>query len=234
VSVPLPLVFATVEWVNVITHFGGAAVFAVLAIPLVRRGRGSAARVFLLSVFAFSAVLLLSISGAYHLLAEGGNGRAVMRRIDHAAIFVLIAGTFTAAHGILFRGIWRWGILLLVWSAAITGITLKSVFFNDVSYGLGVAFYLALGWVGMIGGTEIWRRWGFRFVAPMLWGGLAYTAGAVIDLAEWPTLIPGVVGFHELFHVAVLMGVAFHWKFVHSFADGRLPGQEFPGSTVAP
>ena len=79
--------------VSSISHLLGAVVFACLAVPLVRRGRGDAGRVAFLGVYAFACVFLFSMSAVYHMLPRGG-GRAVMERLDHSAIFVLIAGTF--------------------------------------------------------------------------------------------------------------------------------------------
>ena len=202
------------------SHLIGAGVFAVLSVFLLRRGRGHWPRILSLSLFAFSCVLLLSLSGVYHLLSPGTTGRHVLQRLDHAAIFVLIAGTFTPVHGILFKGIGRWGMIVLIWTTAITGITLKTIFFTGISEWLSLTFYIGLGWVGVLSGAVLYRRYGFAFIKPLLWGGLAYTIGAVLEFARFPILIPGVIGPHELFHVAVLTGAGCHWRFVHQFADG--------------
>jgi channel protein (hemolysin III family) len=211
--------------VSSISHLLGAVVFALLAPALVRRGRGDPARVAFLGVYAFSCVFLLSMSAAYHMLPVGTGGRAVMERLDHGAIFVLIAGTFTPAHGILFRGPLRWGPLLAIWAAAITGITLKTVFFTSLPEALGLSLYLALGWVGAISATLLWRRYGLAFLTPLLLGALAYTVGAVLEFfnGRWLQWIPGVVDAHGLFHLAVLVGAGLHWWFVWGFASGRLP-----------
>ena len=205
-----------------LSHLLGAGVFACLTPFLLWRGRGNAGRLFFLGVFAFATVLLLSMSGVYHLLSTGGVARAVLKRLDHGAIFILIAGTFTPVHGILFRGAWRWGPLLFIWLGAAAGVTLKTIFFDDVAEWLGLTFYLSLGWVGVISGLECWRRYGLAFIKPLIWGGLAYTVGGVLEFLRWPVLIPGVVGSHELFHVGVLAGIAFHWKFVFQFASGEV------------
>jgi channel protein (hemolysin III family) len=201
-----------------ISHLCGAGVFLILGILLLHRAGPSWSRRISLGVFAFSCVFLLSMSGVYHLLELDGTPRAVLQRLDHAAIFVLIAGTFTAAHGILFRGPWRWGMLILIWSAAITGITLKTVFFETVPEFLGLSLYLVLGWIGAFSGSILWRTFGFSFVRPLLGGGLSYTLGAVSEFLRWPVLIEGVFGPHEIFHVAVLAGIGYHWRFVRSFA----------------
>jgi channel protein (hemolysin III family) len=209
--------------VSSLTHLVGAGVFALLTPSLLRRGGGDPWRAASLGVFAFSTVLLLSLSGTYHLLSPGSAGRAVLHRLDHGAIFVLIAGTFTPVHGILFRGAWRWGALLLVWTLAIAGVTLKSVFFNETPEWLGLSCYLGMGWLGVVSGAEVCRRHGARFVRPLVLGGAAYTAGAVFEFLRWPVAVPGVVGPHEVFHALVLLGAALEWRFVWLFACGTIP-----------
>jgi channel protein (hemolysin III family) len=166
-----------------------------------------------------STVSLLSISAVYHLLGPG-TGRYVMRQLDVAGVFALIAGTVTPVHAILFSGFNRWEPLLLVWSVAATGITLTTIFSESLAPGVGIAIFLVMGWGGLISCILLWKRYGFSFVKPLLWGGVAYTMGVIGLGLNWPTPIPGVVGAHELWHVAVLIGLGLHWKFVFQFATG--------------
>ncbi len=209
--------------VSSLTHLAGAAVFAVFSVPLLWRGWGKPGRFAALAVYAFSCVFLLSMSGVYHLMTTGGTARRVMQRLDHAAIFVLIAGTFTPVSVLLFRGHVRWVMLVVTWSLAIAAVTLKTIFFEEVGPWLGVALYLGLGWLGAGAGFVLWARYGTRFIQPVLWGGLAYTAGAILDQAQWPWLIPGVLGPHEVFHLLVLVGAAFHWHFISRLVTGGVP-----------
>lgn len=206
--------------VSSLSHLAGAVVFVVLGAVLLRRGRGDRGRMISLWVFALSCVLLLSFSGVYHLLTPGTDERAVLKRLDHAAIFLLIAGSFTPVHVILFRGAWRWGMLTVVWGAALAGLILKTVFFSTVPEWLGLAMYLGLGWMGIFSGIALARRYGFRFIRPLLWGAVAYTVGAVAEFLRWPVLLAGVVGPHELFHLAVLAGISCHWAFILRIAAG--------------
>jgi len=196
------------------THLGAAGVALILGVPLVRRGRGRIART-ALSVFVFSAIFLLSMSGVYHLLDHGGAGREVLRRLDHAGIWVLIAGTFTAMHVLAFRG-WgmRWGVLLGVWTVAITGLVLKTIFFHELPEWVGLLFYLGLGWVGALTARGLRRAACDDARRLLIWGGVAYSVGAIVQAVGWPTVVPGVVGPHELFHLAVLAGLGFHWRLV--------------------
>jgi channel protein (hemolysin III family) len=208
------------EPVSSLTHLIGAGVFAGLSFFLLRKGRGDSGRVFALGVFASSAVFLLAMSGVYHLLAPDGAGRVVLQRLDHDAIFVLIAGTFTPAHAILFKGRERWVPLCLIWAVAAAGITLKTIFFSSIAEWQGQAFYLAMGWLGTASAFMIWRRYGSSLVRPLFLGGVAYTVGVLMEFLRWPVLVPGVFESHELFHLAVLAGLGFHWQFVLRFAAG--------------
>jgi len=203
-----------------LTHLAAAVVFLILGIVLLQRGRGDRTRVISLCVFTFSCVLLLSLSGVYHLLEPDTPGREVLKRLDHAAIFVLIAGSFTPVHVILFRGGWRWGMLAGIWGAALAGLVLKTVFFSTMPEWLGLLMYLGLGWMGVISALHLARRYGLRFIQPLLWGALAYTAGALIEFLRWPVLLAGIVGPHEIFHLAVLAGISCHWAFILDIASG--------------
>lgn len=206
--------------VSSLTHLAGAVVFGILGIFLIARGRGNPQRVLSLVVFVFSCVLLLSLSGVYHLLLHDTPARGVLMRLDHAAVFILIAGSFTPVHVILLHDRWHRHLLPLIWAAALAGLALKSVYFETMPESLGLLMYLGLGWLGVISTVTLARRFGVRFILPLVWGGLAYTVGAVADHFHWPVLIPGVVGAHEIFHLAVLAGISFHWFFIRRIASG--------------
>lgn len=199
-----------------ISHLIGVFVFLVYGFKLITLAGGHRGWVAAVSVFVFSVIFLLSMSGVFHLLEHQSTGRAVLQRLDHAGIFVLIAGTFTPVHSILFRGFWRWGVLFLIWALAITGIVLKSIFFNEFAEWLGLVFYLGLGWVGILSAYLTHRLHGFTIIMPLIYGALAYTVGASLEFLQLPIVIPGVIGPHELFHIAVLAGIAWHWQFVRS------------------
>ncbi len=207
------------EPVSCFTHLFALPVFAVVGVYLLRRGRGNWGRTISQGTMVFSTLFLLSMSAVYHLLGPG-TGRVVMRHLDIAGVFVLIAGTVTPVHAILFRGFNRWAPLLLVWTAAATGITLRTIFSTRLAPGVGSGVFLVMGWGGLISCILLWKRYGFSFIKPLMWGGVAYTVGVIVLGLGWPTLIPGVVSAHELWHLAVLGGLGLHWKFVFQFAAG--------------
>ena len=213
-----------------LSHLAGAfllLVYGIKLIDLARLNRGWAIAV---GVFVASGVFLLSMSGVFHLLEQQDMGRPVLQRLDHAGIFALIAGTFTPVHTILFKGAWRWGFLILIWALAIAGIILKSIYFNDLAEWVGLVAYLGLGWMGIVSAYLTHRLHGFAVITPLLYGALAYTAGASLEFLRLPVVISGVIGPHELFHVAVLAGLAWHWQFIR---DLLLMKREESGGLVA-
>jgi len=201
------------------THLLAAGVFAFLGVYLVRRGRGSWNRTISLAVLSVSSVFLLAASGIYHLL-DPGPLKAIARQFDIAGVFALIAGTVTPLHAILFNGFQRWGPLALVWTTAIVGITLRSLYPYGMPPGFGTVLFLLMGWGGFISCILLWRRYGFNFVRPLLWGGIAYSVGAVLLLFNRPILVPHIICAHEVWHLAVITGLGFHWHFIFQFAAG--------------
>lgn len=182
---------------------------------LYARGRGNTARVTALMIYSVSLIFLFSMSGVFHLLDRDGAARAVLQRLDHAGIWVLIAGTFTPIHVILFRRHWRWAVLLTVWVVAITALVLEVVFFDRFPEPLALSLFLALGWVGALSGLLFRQKFRDPTVYILMAGGVFYSIGAIIDFSRWPVIISGVVGPHEIFHVLVVLGAAAHWVFIY-------------------
>ena len=203
---------------SALTQLAGVAVFGLLGALLVRRGAPDVGRILLLLVFAVSSVAMLSVSAAYHMLADGTGGREVLSRLDGAAIFVLLAGTHTAMHGLHFRGLARFGPLLLMWAATAVAVSVFTVFSGALPGTVVTVVYLTLGWLASASGFAIWRRFGAaRIVLPLL-GGIAYSVGAILLTLGRPTPIPGVVGAHEVWHLFVLAALALHWAFLFRYA----------------
>ena len=213
------------EPLSSLSHMLGAFVFTAMAILLIRRGRGDWVRTASLVVMAASSVLLLILSSAYHLTWPGPV-RDFLLRADVAGIFLLIAGSMTPVHAILFSGPSRWVALVLIWTTAVLGILLRMIYHEFVTDAVGVSIFLLCGWGSLVTAIILWRRYGWGFIKPAVFAGASYTLGAIVLLVHGPTLVQGVLGPHELWHFAVLCGLSMHWRFVFQFASG-------PDSTLA-
>lgn len=200
--------------VSSLSHIAAAAAALVGGVPLVRLARGCRLRSAAVAVYVFCVVATLAISGTYHAVSRGCVARDVLQRMDHFAIWLLIAGTFTAVHGIMFSGAWRRGVLTFIWSYAAVAATLQIVWFDAFSGLLGLILYLGLGWVGIFSIFKLGRRLGFAVVRPVWGAGVAYTAGALLERGHHYMLFHRWVGPHEVFHGAVIVGVALHWFFI--------------------
>ena len=106
-------------------------------------------------------------------------------------------------------------MITFIWMIAITSITFKSIFFDNFPEWFGLLIYISLGWIGVLSAIQLWKNYGLEMIKPLFYGGIAYSAGAVIDFMQYPILIDGVIGPHEIFHFAVLAGISYHWKFIH-------------------
>lgn len=204
-----------------LSHLVGTALFLLLTPFLLWSTRGSRRNFWFCFQFAFAVLLSLSMSFVYHMMAVGGTARAVMLRLDVAAIFLLIACTFTAMHGILFVGWKRWVMILILWVIAVTGITLRTIFFNSIPPIIGDGIFLLMGWVGIYSSWLVWQEYRWAAVGPIMLGGLFYTTGAIINAQRGLIIIDKVWGPHETFHLFVLAGIGAHWAFIWRIADPR-------------
>lgn len=160
-------------------------------------------------IFAISAVVLFGNSGFYHLGNWGDRVRAVLRRIDHANIFLLIAGTYTPLSVMLLPTKTAALVLGIVWTGAVIG-TLIHVFHLNAPRWILVALYIALGWVAIWFLPDFGASGGVAIVVLLLAGGVAYTIGAIFYALRWPNPWPRWFGFHEFFHVGTVAGYACH------------------------
>jgi hemolysin III len=192
-------------------HLGALPVVVVLGLVLVGLADGPTAT-WASVAFAISSLLMFGTSAAYHRIAWKPRARATLKRLDHANIFVLIAGTYTPL-GILALP-WADGqwLLVAVWIGAGLGIAFR-VFWLGAPRWLYVPLYLALGW------ASVWYMPQLFAVNPtmtilVILGGIAYTAGAIVYGMKRPNPVPGVFGFHEIFHVFTVVAFLCHWTAV--------------------
>jgi channel protein (hemolysin III family) len=102
----------------------------------------------------------------------------------------------------------------------VIGITLRTIFPDSLPAGLSTVFFLIMGWASAFSVIVVWRRHGPALIWPLFWGGMAYTVGAVLLELHWPVIVPGIIGPHELWHIAVLVGLGLRWRFAFQIAGG--------------
>ena len=154
-------------------------------------------------VFAASVATMLGVSALYHRVVWPPGPRRWIRRLDHAAIFLLIAGTYTPFGLVALDGAWRVVVLAIVWSGALAAIVLK-VAWIDAPRWVAALVAVCLGWVGVVALPEIHHSVGLSPLALAAVGGLLYTAGGIIYALRRPDPLPSVFGYHELFHALVV------------------------------
>lgn len=197
---------------NSLSHACGVASILVALPSLLAAAhtRGGMPAIVGASIFAASAALLYGASTIYHAAPSGGVKR-FLRRCDHSAIFLLIAGTYTPfALGVL-RGPWGWSLCAVVWAVALVGVV-RELFTQGRPHWLSLALYLGMGWLAVVAIDPIIRRVPAPGVLLLLAGGLAYSLGTVFYAYDrWPY-------FHFAWHLFVLAGTTFHYFAVRNYA----------------
>jgi hemolysin III len=189
-----------------VIHQAGFAVSLVVGTLLIVGADGARGHV-AASVFAASVAVCFGASALYHRVTWTPPVRLWMRRIDHAGIYVLIAGTYTAVCLIALSGAWRWTVLAIVWVGAGAAIILKFAWVGAPKW-LAAATGLALGWVGVVAFPKLASTLDPAAVVLLGIGGLVYTAGAVVYVRRKPNPAPAVFGYHEVFHAMTIVAVA--------------------------
>jgi hemolysin III len=164
-------------------------------------------------VFAVSVATMFGASALYHCLDWPEAKRRWLRRIDHAGVYGLIAGTYTPFGLLVLHGHWRTVVLSIVWGGALAAVLLKFVWLDAPKW-LAAAIGIALGWVGALVFPQLLDEIGLAGTLLVLAGGLAYTAGALVYAFRRPNPYPAVFGFHEIFHVLVIAAVGCQYSAV--------------------
>ncbi|MGZ4771272.1 MAG: PAQR family membrane homeostasis protein TrhA [Ilumatobacteraceae bacterium] len=191
------------------SHVLAFTVVAVLGIiMLVVAGASASERVWL-GVYVAGTLTMFGISAAYHTLPWGPHGRSIMRRLDHSAIFLAIAGAYTPIMAVALTGWQKVVVLSAAWGGAVVGMTLEWVPLK-VPRPLFTAIYVIVGWSAALAFPQLYRHLSGTGFALVLGGGLLYTLGAVVYALKRPDPWPKVFGFHEIFHLFTLAGAGCH------------------------
>jgi hemolysin III len=204
--------------VNGLTHCIAAALAVAGTVALILRAIDPVMpwHVVGFSVFGGGMILLYTASTLYHWLPLGERGVRVLRRVDHAMIFVYIAATYTPICLIPLRGPWGWSILGVIWTVTLAGILLKTFWITAPRW-LSTAIYLGMGWIALAGIYPLAMSLPRAGLAWLVAGGLVYSLGAVVYALKRPDPFPGVLGFHEIFHLFVIGGSTCHFILMYRF-----------------
>jgi hemolysin III len=192
-------------WLHAIAAMA-AVIFTVL---LCLRSRTNLPLLLSLLIYGLSMIELYAVSAIYHIGTWPEHPRRLLRALDHANIYLFIAGTYTPLCFSLLSGWLRPTLLILIWSVAILGTSLTVLTLRTPRW-LTAGLYVAMGWLALMALPAFLAVVHWVAIAWLLVGGILYTIGALIYARRWPDPFPRLFGFHELFHLFVLAGgVAF-------------------------
>lgn len=200
------------EPVNTITHMAGAlgSVVALTLMVVFAAIRADVWHIVSFSIFGTTMILMYTASFLYHGLWVSDKALLGFRRLDHIMIFIVIAGSYTPVCLVPLRGPWGWSLLGTVWGIALVGIFLK-IFIVNVPRWVSTLIYLAMGWVCVIAIYPIVLSLEPAGLFWLVMGGAFYSTGALIYALKKPNFFKGIIGFHEIWHVFVLLGSTCHF-----------------------
>ncbi len=201
------------ELMNTITHGVGAimAITGLFMLITMAVMQGTFQHVIGFSIFGLSMVVLYLASTLYHATSHR-QLKELLRKFDHMAIYLLIAGTYTPFCLIALPGWIGWTILLIVWFCAITGIIAK-MYFSKIHEGLSTFLYILMGWLILPAIQPLYSGVGIETFVLLMGGGVFYTTGTIFFLKDHKKY------FHSVWHIFVLTGSAFHFFSVLSLLD---------------
>jgi hemolysin III len=198
------------EPVNGFTHLGGAIAAFFGNIALVAISWDGPAKLVSVIIYGLSLIAMFSASATYHLANVKPNALVILRKLDHSAIFILIAGTYTPFCLNAFTGFWRWGLLAIIWILAAIGILVK-IFYIKAPRWLHTSTYVIMGWLCMMAAPQMPAVLPTSAIVWLILGGVIYTLGAIVYATKIFDFVPGKFGFHEVWHIFVILGAAAHF-----------------------
>jgi len=196
-----------------VLHQWAFVVSLVAGVALVLEAGSARARL-AVSAYALSVAALFGTSALYHRVDwRRLSARRWMRRLDHTMIFVLIAGSYTPFGLLVLHGTLAAAILITAWAAALLGAVFKLIWIDAPGW-LIATTYISIGWIALIATPELVDRLGIAAVGSLALGGILYSVGAVIYARKRPDPVPAMFGYHELFHLLVILAAALHYAVV--------------------
>ncbi len=197
-------------------HFIGALLSIAAIVLLILSGLGDPWKIISFSIYGSTLLILYSCSTLYHWLPqEAGGKNQIFRKLDHLSIYLLIAGTYTPFCLVTLRGPWGWSLFGVIWGLAIMGILIQAVYIN-VKRWITTSIYIGMGWMVVIALKPIYESLQLNGIYLLVAGGLAYSIGGVVYTLKKPN-ISKYFGYHELWHIFVLLGSFLHFLCVLIF-----------------
>lgn len=202
------------ELFNFYSHLFGMVASMIGTVFLVGAGKDSVGELITCIIYGTSVIFLFCASTLYHAFKKADNELSFWRRMDRFAIFVMIAGSYTPVCYIYLSGYWCWIMIVAQWVLVGFGLC-SQIFFPRSSRVLYAAIYLVMGWLIALPLNQILAQAVPLQKQMLLWGGVAFTLGALMYATKFPRLRPGVFSAHELFHIMVLIGGTCHFILIY-------------------
>jgi len=201
------------EPVNTWTHFVLFMAAIVGLVFLIILSKNNISKLITMTVYGVSMILLYGASSLYHWVRTTPQKELILKKVDHIAIYSLIAGSYTPVFYYGLEGAWRWAMLGVVWILAIIGMALKLWLINAPRY-VSSAFYVSLGWIALLPFLQLIKNLPMGAIILMAIVGVTYTMGAIIYATKIFDFFPKRFGFHEIFHLFIAAGSIVHYLMV--------------------
>ena len=199
-----------------LTHLVAALGAVIGLVILLIIGSDDSAKAISLAIYGLSLVLMFAASATYHLVKAPPQVIKALRKADHAAIYLLIAGSYTPICLHFFRGFWQWGLVVIIWGMALIGVAIK-IFIVNAPRWFTAGIYLLMGWLAVLAIPEMVVVMPVSALIWLVLGGLFFTLGAMVYITKKPDFYPKVFGFHEVWHIFVIIGCVCHFIVIAAF-----------------
>ncbi|SDY14818.1 hemolysin III family protein [Thermoactinomyces sp. DSM 45892] len=204
------------EPVNTWTHFASFLAGIVGLVFLIVLTYQNPTKLLTMIIYGVSLIVLFGASSLYHWVHVKPKTKLALRKFDHIAIYFFIAGTYTPVVYVGLEGAWRITMLICVWSLAIVGMVMK-LWFMNVPRIVSTIFYVTLGWLAIVPFGQFIEHLPIKAIILLIAGGVAYTVGAVIYATKIFDFIPNKFGFHEIFHIFIMLGSLAHFLMISMY-----------------
>lgn len=207
------------EPINGFTHLAGAILSFIGLLALVIKttlNNPSTIALTAVIIFGLSMILLYAASATYHLVVSSDKVISFLRRLDHAMIFVLIAGSYTPFCLIALNGPTGWVLFGIIFASAVAGVCFKLIWFNCPRW-ISTLIYVAMGWISIFLMAPLNKALSSQGLTLLVMGGIFYTIGALIYATKPKFLKSKYLGFHEIFHIFIMFGTLTHFFCVFKF-----------------